>query len=259
MLTAIALVVSYFSGPMLNFGDFARYGKSFAAVKKGNFLGLPVNFLVFSLLVVITAAATVPVFGELITDPVQTVPADRHAFAILLGALTFMIATVGINIVANFISPGVRLLQRQPAEDLLADGRHDRRRRLGAAHPVEPVQQPPPSTTRWPARRLIGPLFGVLIADYYLVQAADRGRRPVHPEPDGRYRYKNGYNPNAVMTMATTGVVAILLSLFTSIGDFGWFIGCGLGFAMFALLERTRPMIPVPTADAENVSDGTTA
>ncbi|MET0455097.1 MAG: cytosine permease, partial [Mycobacterium sp.] len=58
MLGAIALVVSYFSGPMLNFGDFARYGKSYQAVKKGNFLGLPVNFLVFSLLVVVTAAAT---------------------------------------------------------------------------------------------------------------------------------------------------------------------------------------------------------
>ena len=27
MLVAIALVVSYFSGPMLNFGDFARYGR----------------------------------------------------------------------------------------------------------------------------------------------------------------------------------------------------------------------------------------
>ena len=52
MLGAIALVVSYFSGPMLNFGDFSRYGKSFEAVKKGNFWGLPVNFLLFSLLVV---------------------------------------------------------------------------------------------------------------------------------------------------------------------------------------------------------------
>ena len=31
MLGAIALVVSYFSGPMLNFGDFSRYGKSYSA------------------------------------------------------------------------------------------------------------------------------------------------------------------------------------------------------------------------------------
>ncbi len=105
MLIAIALVVSYFSGPMLNFGDFARYGRSFKAVKRGNFLGLPINFLFFSLLTVITASATVPVFGELITDPIHTVEQIDSAFAILLGGLTFVIATVGINIVANFISP----------------------------------------------------------------------------------------------------------------------------------------------------------
>ncbi len=105
MVTAIAIVVSYFSGPMLNFGDFARYGRSFEAVKRGNLLGLPVNFLFFSLLTVITASATVPVFGSLITDPIETVQKIDTPFAILLGGLTFVTATVGINIVANFISP----------------------------------------------------------------------------------------------------------------------------------------------------------
>ena len=58
-------------------------------------------------------------------------------------------------------------------------------------------------------------------------------------------------------TVTFTGLVAIVLSLFTGIGDFGWFIGCGLGFAMFALLERVRPMITVPPTEEENVSDGT--
>ncbi|MFT4085902.1 MAG: cytosine permease, partial [Gordonia sp. (in: high G+C Gram-positive bacteria)] len=105
MCSAVAIVVSYFSGPMLNFGDFARYGKSFKAVKRGNFLGLPINFLFFSLLTVITASATVPVFGELITDPIKTVQKIDTVTAILLGGLTFVIATIGINIVANFISP----------------------------------------------------------------------------------------------------------------------------------------------------------
>ncbi len=46
-----------------------------------------------------------PVFGELITDPIHTVERIDTPFAILLGGLTFVIATVGINIVANFISP----------------------------------------------------------------------------------------------------------------------------------------------------------
>ena len=74
MLAAIALVVSYFSGPMLNFGDFSRYGKSLRGGQaRATSSGLPVNFLFFSLLTVVTAAATLPVFGELITDPIQTV------------------------------------------------------------------------------------------------------------------------------------------------------------------------------------------
>lgn len=44
MITAISLVVSYFSGPMLNFGDFSRYGKSFRSVKRGNFWGAAGQF-----------------------------------------------------------------------------------------------------------------------------------------------------------------------------------------------------------------------
>jgi nucleobase:cation symporter-1, NCS1 family len=35
MIAAIAVVVSYFSGPMLNFGEFSRYTKSFKAVRRG--------------------------------------------------------------------------------------------------------------------------------------------------------------------------------------------------------------------------------
>ena len=85
-----------------------------------------------------------------------------------------MIATVGINIVANFISPAFDFSNVNPQKISLADGRHDRRGRLGADHPVEPVQQPgQPSTTRWSTLgAFIGPLFGVLIADYYLVPSS---------------------------------------------------------------------------------------
>src|SRR6218665_703744 len=36
MAMAVGIVVAYFSGPMLNFGDFARYGRSFRDVKRGN-------------------------------------------------------------------------------------------------------------------------------------------------------------------------------------------------------------------------------
>jgi NCS1 family nucleobase:cation symporter-1 len=51
-------------------------------------------------------------------------------------------------------------------------------------------------------------------------------------------------------------VPTILLSLFASVGDYGWFIGCALGFVSFALLERVRPMLPQLDAAEAGVSDG---
>ena len=169
-LNSTALVVAYFAGPMLNFGDFARYGKSFKAVKRGNLFGLPVNYLFFSLLTVITASATIPVYHKLITDPIQTVQQISTAFAIVLGGLTFVIATVGINIVANFISPAFDFSNVKPQKISWRMG--------GMIAAVGSVLLTPWNWydnahaidyTLGLLGALIGPLFGVLIAGYYLV------------------------------------------------------------------------------------------
>jgi nucleobase:cation symporter-1, NCS1 family len=244
MLGAIALVVSYFSGPMLNFGDFSRYGRSFAAVKRGNLLGLPVNFLVFSLLVVVTASLTIPVFGELITDPVATVARIDSTFAIVLGALTFTIATIGINIVANFISPAFDFSNVSPQRISWRAG--------GMIAAVGSVLITPwnlynnPEVIHYTLETLgafIGPLFGVLIADYYLVR---RQRVDVDDmftmSPAGRYWYRKGYNPAAVVATAVGAVIAMVPVLWTggpgmpTIAQYSWFIGCALGFGVYHLL-----------------------
>ncbi|MFG1696220.1 NCS1 family nucleobase:cation symporter-1 [Nonomuraea sp. NPDC049309] len=254
MLSAIALVVSYFSGPMLNFGDFSRYGRSFEAVKRGNLLGLPVNFLFFSLLTVITASATVPVFGELITDPIHTVQRIDTPFAILLGGLTFVIATVGINIVANFISPAFDFSNVSPQRISWRTG--------GMIAAVGSVLLTPwnwygnPDAIHYTLGllgALIGPLFGILIAGYYVCA---RQRVSVDEmftmDPGGRYWFTKGYNPNAVWATVAAGVPAIAAVLvpkwvtaveLTWLADFSWFIGCGLGFVAMMLLERRAPRI----------------
>jgi NCS1 family nucleobase:cation symporter-1 len=241
MLGAIALVVAYFSGPMLNFGDFSRYGKSFSAVKRGNLLGLPVNFLVFSVLVVVTASLTIPVFGELITDPVQTVSRIDSTFAIVLGALTFTIATIGINIVANFISPAFDFSNVSPQRISWRMG--------GMIAAVGSVLITPwnlynnPEVIHYTLETLgafIGPLFGVLIADFYVV----RRQKIVVDDmftmaPEGRYYYRKGYNPAAVIATAVGAAVAMIPVLWTggpgmhTTAQYSWFIGMGLGFIVY--------------------------
>jgi NCS1 family nucleobase:cation symporter-1 len=272
MLIAIALVVSYFSGPMLNFGDFARYGRSFKAVKRGNFLGLPINFLFFSLLTVITASATVPVFGELITDPIHTVERIDSAFAILLGGLTFVIATVGINIVANFISPAFDFSNVNPKRISWRTG--------GMIAAVGSVLLTPWNWynnddaihyTLGILGALIGPLFGVLIAGYYIGSKQKVWVDEMFTmDANARYWFKNGFNPNAVAATLIGGLPAIISVVLpkllfdlgavqtdaTWIGSFSWFVGCGLGYAAFVLLERRNPMITRLGSHLERATDG---
>jgi NCS1 family nucleobase:cation symporter-1 len=271
MLAAIAAVVSYFSGPMLNFGDFSRYARTFRSVRKGNWLGLPLNFLFFSILTVVTASATVPVFGELITDPIETVQRIDSAFAILLGGLTFVIATVGINIVANFISPAFDFSNVNPRKISWRMG--------GMIAAVGSVVLTPWNWynssegilfTLGILGALIGPLFGILIAGYYLVSHQRVWVDDMYTMDTGkRYWFRNGYNPNAIASVLIAGIPAIALVLVGGVvwhgssnailshaGDFSWFVGCGLGFVAFWALERARPRIGRLEEDLASATDG---
>lgn len=245
MLSAIALVVSYFSGPMLNFGDFSRYGKSFDAVKKGNFWGLPINFIFFSLLTVITTAATLPVFGELITDPVHTVGKIDSTTAVVLGALTFMIATIGINIVANFVSPAFDFSNVAP--------QHISWRTGGMIAAVGSVFLTPwnlynsPEVIHYTLDVLgsfIGPLFGILIADYYIVRKQRIDVDALYTmSPKGEYWYSGGYNPKAIQALIPSALVPILCVMVPALrggANYAWFIGMGLGFVVYVLLNRNN-------------------
>lgn len=243
MLSAIALVVSYFSGPMLNFGDFSRYGKSFDAVKKGNFWGLPVNFVFFSLLTVVTTAATLPVFGELITDPVHTVGRIDSTTAVVIGALTFMIATIGINIVANFVSPAFDFSNVAP--------QHISWRTGGMIAAVGSVFLTPwnlynnPEVIHYTLDVLgsfIGPLFGILIADFYIVRKQHVKVDDLYSmNPKGAYWYRNGYNRKAIWALVPAALIPILcvvVPAWRPAANYAWFIGMGLGFVFYVLSNR---------------------
>jgi NCS1 family nucleobase:cation symporter-1 len=241
MFSATALVVSYFSGPMLNFGDFSRYGRRYASVQWGNFWGLPVNFVVFSLLTVLTAAATVPVYGRLITDPVETVGQIDNTFALVLAALTFTTATIGINIVANFVSPAFDFSNVSPQKISWRTG--------GMIAAVGSVLLTPwnlynsADTIHYTLDTLgafIGPLFGVLICHYYLVHKQKIAVDDLFTMSEsGAYHYKRGYNPAAVLATVIAAICS-LSSVFVpgikEAADYSWFIGCGVGLVAYWLL-----------------------
>ncbi len=245
MITAISLVVSYFSGPMLNFGDFSRYCHTFADVKRGNFWGLPVNFLAFSIVTVVTTSATIAVFGELITDPVETVSRIDSTTAAVIGALTFLTATIGINIVANFVSAAFDFSNLSPSRISWRAG--------GMIAATASIFITPwnlfgnPEVIHYTLDVLggfIGPLYGILLSDYYLVKQRQVKVEDLYTmRPEGRYWYTNGVNRDAVKALvlaAAVCVACVMLPQLRKAADFSWFIGAALGAVFYLMFGRKR-------------------
>jgi NCS1 family nucleobase:cation symporter-1 len=90
----------------------------------------------------------------------------------------------------------------------------------------------------------IGPLFGVLIADFYLV----RKQKIVVDDlftmsKTANYWYKGGYNPVAVVSTLVGAILAMLPVLLggmvvgmTGAAQYSWFIGCGVAFVLYYLM-----------------------
>lgn len=243
MLTATALVVSYFSGPLLNFGDFSRYGKSMQAIRRGNRWGLPFNFLLFSLVTVVIVSGTQSLFGQMITDPIETVTRVGNSLAVAIGLLTMITATIGINIVANFVSPAFDFSNCSPQHISFRTG--------GMIAAIGSVLLTPWNLFQSPELihytldvlgAFVGPLFGILIVDFYLIK---RGQIHVddlfNATPNGRYWYHNGFNPKAIMALLPSVAVGLSISFTPSlheIASFSWFIGVLLGGGCYRYIAR---------------------
>ena len=250
MANAAMLIVAYFAALLLNFGDFARFGTNEAAMKKGNLLGLPVNFLVFSIITVIVTAGTLKVFGEAIMDPVRIVERIGNPVVVVIGCVTFIVATMGINIVANFVSPAYDIANLYPERINFKLG--------GLITSVLSVLVCPwlfvasaQAITLFVSifGAVLGPMFGIMVADYYLVKRQVVALDDLYTlSPDGAFYYDGGWNRRALLALGLSGALSIGLSLLgaygliPNVGDWGWLIGAGAGAALQrALSGQTRP------------------
>ncbi|WP_426816891.1 NCS1 family nucleobase:cation symporter-1 [Winslowiella sp. 2C04] len=243
MLTATALVVSYFSGPLLNFGDFARYGKSMGEIRRGNRWGLPFNFLLFSLVTVVIVSGTQSLFGKMITDPIETVSMVGNDLAVAIGLLTMITATIGINIVANFVSPAFDFSNCSPQKISFRTG--------GMIAAVGSVLLTPWNLFQSPELihytldvlgAFIGPLFGILLVDFYLIKRGTISTDDLFDAtPKGKYWYRGGFNPKAIAALLPAVAIGLAISFTPSlhaVANFSWFIGVLLSGICYRWIAR---------------------
>lgn len=245
--TAVSLVVAYFSTLMLNFCDFSRFAPDRRTVIAANFFGLPVNFTAFSLVSVVVTAGTVTVFGKAIFDPVQIVGRYPNTALLVLGAVLFTVATIGINIVANFVSPAYDLANVLP--------KHIDFRRGGLIAAVISVIVMPWKIFASPVAvnyflgglgALLGPLFGIIFLDYFVLRRQRVEVQGLFQEGAGRpYWYQSGVNPRAIAAFVPSAAISIVIALVPALGTaapFSWFIGAALGAGIYGTISvAARP------------------
>ncbi|MBG1231741.1 NCS1 family nucleobase:cation symporter-1 [Aestuariivirga litoralis] len=240
-LAAVAATwITYFAALYLNFCDFTRYATDEAAVRKGNLWGLPVNLLLFCLVAGVTTTAAFTVYGELLLHPDQISAKFDSWFLALLAALTFAVATLGINVVANFVSPAFDISNVFPKQiDFKKGGYIAALIALvlypwapwngGAAHFVGLIGS------------TMGPIFGIMMVDYYLIRKGKIDVNALYQE-NGEFKFQGGWHVNAFIALIIGGLFSTILPNFTTLlpawwGVYGWFFGVGIGGAAYYILR----------------------
>lgn len=121
-LAVTGSMVAYFAAVVVNYGDFARFVRTPGEMRKGNFIGLPLNVAFFSAVALIVTAGTVAIWGEALTNPTDIIAKVDSLPLSLVAAIMFFAATLGINLVANFIPPAHDLANLMPSRINLRTG-----------------------------------------------------------------------------------------------------------------------------------------
>lgn len=247
IFVAVGLTVGTLATLMLNFSDFARYAPNRRSIVVGNLLGLPLNWTGFAFTAVLCSATALTVYGEAFHDPGELLARVENDPIFFIVSLAFVIATVGVNIVANFVSAAFDLSNLNPKRISFRIG--------GLVAVVLSIVVTPWNLYGSPAAvtyflgslgALLGPFFGILVLDYYYYKRSRIDICSLYTSgKNGRYHYTNGWNINAVIAFIPAAIVALCIALIPNavlqaVAPFSWFIAAPLGALCYYVVVSMR-------------------
>ncbi|WP_313823021.1 cytosine permease [Citricoccus sp.] len=252
-----ALWVVVYGTFMLNFCDFTRGAPSKKSVTRGNFFGIPINMMFFAIIVVVLTGAQYKIDGTIIESPVEVAQAIPNTLLLALACLSLIVLTVAVNLMANFVAPIYMLANFFP--------RHLNFRRSAIISAVIGLVILPWNLYNSPIvivyflgglGALLGPLFGVIMADYWIVRKGKVNVPALYSkDPDGEYAYHNGVNRKAIIAGTPAAAIALVLAMAPGLGaisGFSWFIGAVLAAVIYlAITDRHRTFHDV---DGESIA-----
>jgi len=224
-LAIFGTMVAYFAAVVINFGDFARFVKNEKEMRKGNLWGLPGNIFLFSFIALMVTAGTVSVFGETITNPTEMVARVGHLGLTIIAAFAFFAATIGINMVANFIPPAYDLANLMPSKINFRTGGLITSIVgfvIGAfwVSVISNIGMFPFVNT---LGAILAPVYGIMIVDYYVIKKQRLDINQLFStKKGGKYYYNDGWNQKGFHCLGNSWCIFSINCLASFIIRFRW-------------------------------------
>ncbi len=251
---ALTGMVGFWATLSLNIPDFTRYARSQKSQIRGQAIGLPPSMTLFAFIGVVVTSATPIVFGSTIWDPVQLAGKFENRILVSFAMLAVIISTLATNIAANIVSPANDFANLSPKKINFRTGGYITGVIGILIFPWKLVADPSGYIFTWLVgySSLLGPVGGILIADYYFIRKQQLLVNDLYSH-SGKYSYKSGFNYSAILALLAgilpnvpgfLGTVK-LLSLdalpiwITNLYNYAWFVGFFVsGFIYWLLMKK---------------------
>ena len=255
---ALTAMVGYWATLSLNIPDFTRYARSQRDQVLGQALGLPTTMTLYAFIGVAVTSATAVIFhsDQVIWDPVKLCGMVGGPVTVLLSMVALSVATLTTNLAANVVSPANDFSNVAPRLISFRTGGLITAVIGIVIMPWRLLASSQGYIFTWLVgySALLGPIGGVIIADYFIL------RRGVLDVDDlyrrgGRYEYAGGTNPRAVIALLAgvapnvPGFLAQALpqqfghvpQAWRSLYDYAWFVGFGVAAVVYLVLSARSP------------------
>jgi NCS1 family nucleobase:cation symporter-1 len=245
---SLTAMVGFWATLALNIPDFTRYAKSQRDQWLGQAIGLPTTMTLFAFIGVAVTSASEKVFGEAIWDPTVLCAKIGGPAAILISLLALTLATLSTNIAANVVSPANALINVDPQRIGFKFGALVTAILGVVIMPWKLVADPSGYIFTWLVgySALLGPIGGILVADYYVVRRTNLDLDGLYRE-NGPYTYAGGFNvvsivalvlgvlPNVPGFLHQVKLVGSVPGVFDTIYTYAWFVGFGISGVLYTL------------------------
>ena len=250
ILTVAGTIFAYFSIIIISFGDFSRYVKSEEDLTKGN-LSLILNLIIFSFLAVFIVIGSDVFLNQkfedldrIFTNPTDIVGKFDNIQITIIALFFIVIASASTNLVANFIPSQYSLINFYPKKLTLKSASYTISvvgfligifwltllSQIGILSFVDTFGS------------FFGPIFGLMIADYYLIKQKNISNKDIYSvETDSVYYFSNGWHIKAIYSL----LIGFIFSASTIwnpnlmfLHSYAWIIGAFISLIIYYLLAK---------------------